>query len=44
MATQPTREAERSKETPVGAVNVVDPHPLKWLYITRAGMPVEKFE
>ena len=34
MATQPTREAERSGETPVGTVNVVDPHPLNWLYIT----------
>ena len=44
MATQPTREAERSGETPVGTVNVVDPHPLNWLYITRAGTPVEKFE
>ena len=34
MATQPTREAERAGGTPVGSVNVVDPHPLNWLYIT----------
>jgi hypothetical protein len=34
MATQPTREAERSGHTPVGTINVVDPHPLNWLYIT----------
>ena len=34
MATQPTREAERTGGAPVGTVNVVDPHPLNWLYIT----------
>ena len=34
MATQPTRGAERSGHTPVGTINVVDPHPLNWLYIT----------
>ena len=34
MATQPTREAERAGGAPVGTVNVVDPHPLNWLYIT----------
>ncbi len=34
MATQPMREAERTGGAPVGTVNVVDPHPLNWLYIT----------
>ncbi len=33
---QPTQEAASwsAGDTPVGTVNVVDPHPLNWLYIT----------
>lgn len=36
MPSEAVREAapEREGRTPVGTVNVVDPHPLNWLYIT----------
>ena len=36
MTSEAVREAapEREGRTPVGTVNVVDPHPLNWLYIT----------
>jgi len=26
--------SEQGRRTPVGSINVVDPHPLNWLYIT----------
>ena len=36
MPSEAVRDAapERERRTPVGTVNVVDPHPLNWLYIT----------
>jgi ABC-type transport system substrate-binding protein len=36
MPSEAVRDAapERERRTPVGSVNVVDPHPLNWLYIT----------
>ena len=36
MATQPAQQAaaEQAQRTPVGTINVVDPHPLNWLFIT----------
>ncbi len=36
MASQPAQQAtaEQEQRTPVGTVNVVDPNPLNWLFIT----------
>lgn len=34
MATQPQAATEGRERTPVGTINVYDPHPLNWLYIT----------
>ncbi len=36
MASQPAQQAttEREQPTRVGTINVVDPHPLNWLFIT----------
>lgn len=34
MAQAPEASARTTGKTPVGTVNVVDPHPLNWLYIT----------
>ena len=36
MSAEAVRDAasEQGRRTPVGTVNVVDPHPLNWLYIT----------
>jgi hypothetical protein len=36
VTSQPTQQAtaESAEKVPVGTINVVDPHPLNWLYIT----------
>jgi ABC-type transport system substrate-binding protein len=36
MASQPTQQTttEQAQHTPVGTINIVDPNPLNWLFIT----------
>jgi hypothetical protein len=34
MSSEAVRDDAPERRTPVGTVNVVDPHPLNWLYIT----------
>ncbi len=34
MTSQPQAATEQPQSTPEGTINVYDPHPLNWLYIT----------